>query len=159
MKLSAKERQRRELILQREFANTTLPHALVSKTLALLRDMPTASLVEPIGDKLASEDKQRIYDIMTKVPFLQHFQSEVVRAWFQLRVQDIIEKGHIPSPVEIMCINDVFGKELASTFILKAMEVLESLDSETRHYITSPKNDIENVVFVSLKGNAHENGA
>ena len=159
MKLSAKERQRRKLILQREFANTTLPHALVSKTTASLRDMPTASLVEPIGSKLTSEEKQQIYDIMTTSSFLQHFQSEVVRAWFQLRVQDVIERGHIPSPIEIICIKDVFGKELASTLILKAVEILKDLDSETRHYVTSPKNEIEDIIFASFKDNAHENGA
>jgi hypothetical protein len=150
MKLSAEERQRRELILQREFANTTLPHALVSKTLASLRDMPTASIVEPIGSKLTSEEKQQIYEIMTTSSFLQK-QSEVVRAWIQLRVQDVIERGHIPSPIEIICINDVFGKELASTLILKAVEILEDLDSETRHYVLSPKNEIEKVIFDRFK--------
>ena len=150
MKLSAKERQRRELILQREFANTTLPHALVSKTIA--------SLVEPIGSKLTSEEKQQIYDIMTTSSFLQK-QSEVVRAWIQLRVQDVMERGHIPSPVEIIYIREVFGKDLAGTLIIKAMEVLDDLDSETRHYVTSPKNEIEGIIFATFKGNAHENGA
>ena len=109
-KLPAKEKQRRELILQREFANTTLSHDLSKTLIAQLRDMPTASLVEPLGDQLTSEDKQIIYAIMTTSSFLQK-QSEVIRAWFQLRVQDVIERGHIPSPVEIICINDVFGKE------------------------------------------------
>ena len=150
MKLSAEERQRRELILQREFANTTLSHDLSKTLIAQLRDMPTASLVEPLGDQLTSEDKQIIYDIMTTSSFLQK-QSEVVRAWFQLRVQDVIERGHIPSPVEIICINDVFGKELASTLILKAVEILEDLDSETRHYVISPKNEIEKVIFDRFK--------
>jgi len=120
--------------------------------------MPTASLVEPLGDQLTSEDKQIIYDIMTTSSFLQK-RSEVIRAWFQLRVQDVIERGHIPSPVEIICINDVFGKELASTLILKAVEILEHFDSETRHYITSPKNEIEAIIFARFKGNAHEKGA
>ncbi len=158
MKLSAKEVQRRKLILQREFANTTLPRDLVSKTIAQLRDMPTASLVESAGDKLASEEKQIIYDIMTRSSFLQK-QSEVVRAWFQLRVQDVIERGHIPSPIEIICINEVFGKDLASALILKAVEALEDLDSETRHYVITPKNEIEGIIFTTFKDNAHEKGA
>jgi len=119
--------------------------------------MPTASLVEPIGSKLTSEEKRQIYEIMTTSSFLQK-QNEVVRAWIQLRVQDVIERGHIPSPVEIICINDVFGKELASTLILKAVEILENLDSETRHYVTSPKNQIEKVIFDCFKGDAQENG-
>lgn len=157
MKLSAEEVQRRELILQREFANTTLHHALVSKTIASLRDMPTASLVEPIGSNLASEDKQIIYDIMTTSSFLQK-QSEVVRAWFQLRVQDVIERGHIPSPIEIIYIREVFGKELASTLILKAVEILEDLDSETRHYVTSPKTEVEGIIFAGFKDDAPKKG-
>lgn len=158
MKLSAKEVQRRELILQREFANTTLPRDQVSKIISQLRDMPTASLVESAGDKLASESKQMIYDIMTRSSFLQK-QSEVVRAWFQLRVQDVIERGHIPSPTEIICINEVFGKDLASALILKAFEALEDLDFYTRHYVIVPKNEIEGIIFAAFKGNAHENSA
>ncbi|MBN1176759.1 MAG: hypothetical protein JXA51_03670 [Dehalococcoidales bacterium] len=150
MKLTAEEEQRRELILGREFANTTLPNDLSKTFIAQLRDMPTASLVEPLGDQLTSEEKEIIYDIMKTSSFLQK-QSEVIRAWFQLRVQDVIEKGHIPSPVEIMCINDVFGKELASTLIIKAVEILGDLDSETRHYVTSPKNEIEVNIFNRFK--------
>ena len=157
-KLSAKEKQRRELILQREFANTTLSYTLLSKTIASLRDMPTASLIEPMGSKFTSEEKQQLYNEITTSSFLPK-QSEIVRAWFQLRIQDILERGHLPSHVEIICIREVFGKELAGTLIIKAMEVLEDLDSETRHYVTSPKNEIEGIIFASFKGNAHENGA
>ena len=153
MKLSAEEMQRRELILQREFANTALSNDLVSKTLALLRDMPTASFVEPIGSNFTSVEKQQIYDQMTSSSFLQK-QSEVVRAWIQLRMQDIIERGHIPSPAEIMCIREVLGKDLASALIVKAVEIFEDLDSETRHYVTTPKNEIENVIFDLFKGDA-----
>ena len=158
LKLSGKEKQRRELILQREFANTTLSHELLSKTVASLRDMPTASLIEPMGSKFTSEEKQQLYDEITASSFLQK-QSEIVRAWFQLRIQDILERGHLPSHIEIICIREVLGKELAAAIILKALEILKGLDSETRDYVTSPKNEIEVIIFTGLEGNTYEKGA
>jgi hypothetical protein len=149
--LSKEETKRRELILQREFNNSTLSPDLVNKTISQLRDMPTASLIEPLGSKLTSEEKQIIYDIMTNSSYLQKH-SEIVRAWFQLRVQDVIERGHIPSQVEIYCINEVFGKDLASTLILKSLDILKEFDSETRQYVTSPKNEVEKIIFSVFKG-------
>lgn len=150
-KLSAKEKQRRELILQREFANTTLSKELLSKTITSLRDMPIAPLIEPFGSKFPSKDKQKLYDLITTSSFYQK-QSEIVRAWFQLRLQDILERGHLPSHIEIICINEVFGGELAGTITRKALEFLENHDKETREYIVSPKNEIEAIIFTGLVG-------
>jgi galactitol-specific phosphotransferase system IIB component len=154
LKLSADEEKRRESILEREFANTTLSQGLVKILIKQLRDMPTASFMEPIGHRLSSKDKQMIYDIMKTSPFLQE-QSEVIRVWLQLRVQDVIERGHIPSQVEIMCIKDVLGKEIASEIILTAVEILKDFDDQMRHYVTSPKNEIETKIFECFKGDGH----
>jgi hypothetical protein len=154
LKLSAEEEKRRESILEREFANTTLSKRLVKIIIPQLRDMPTASFMEPIGHKLSSKDKQMIYDIVAASPFLKE-RSEVIRVWLQLRVQDVVERGHIPSPVEIMCIKDVLGKELASEITLTAVETLKDFDSQMRHYVTSPKNEIEEKIFACFKGDGH----
>ena len=148
-KLSAKEKQRRELILQREFANIPLSNELLSKTIASLRDMPIAPLIEPFGSQFTSEEKQQLYDEITTSSFYQK-QSEIVRAWFQLRLQDILERGHLPSHVEIICISEVFGGELAGTILRKALEFLQNHDKETREYVASPKNKIETIIFAGL---------
>ena len=159
-KLSAKEKRRRELILKREFANTTLSYELLSKAIASLRDMPIAPLIEPFGSNFTSEEKNKLYDQITSSSVFQK-QSEIVRAWFQLRFQDILERGHLPSHVEIDCIRGILGKELAAAIILKALEILKDHDSETREYVTSPKNEIEAIIFTGLlrEGNAHEKHA
>jgi len=156
-KLSAKEKQRRELILQREFANTTLSRELLSKTIASLRDMPTAPLIEPFGSQMPSDMKEGLYDVMTTSSYLQKH-SEIVRAWFQFRMQDLIERGHLSSHIEIIFMNEVFGGELAGTITRKSLEILKDHDRETREYVVSPKNEIEAIIFEGLvgEGNANE---
>ena len=156
-KLSAKEKQRRELILQREFANTTLSRKLLSKTIASLRDMPAAPLIEPFGSQMPSDMKEGLYDVMTTSSYLQKH-SEIIRAWFQLRMQDLIERGHLPSHIEIIFMNEVFGGELAGTITRKSLEILKDHDRETREYVVSPKNEIEAIIFEGLvgEGNANE---
>jgi len=157
LKLSAKEKRRRELILKREFANTTLSAELVSKTIASLRDMPTAPLIEPFGSNMPPEMKEGLYDLMATNSYLQK-QSEIVRAWFQLRMQDLIERGHLPSHIEIILMNKVFGGEFAGTLTRKSLEILKDHDRETREYVVSPKNEVEAIIFKGLvgEGNAHE---
>ena len=160
MKFSAKEKQRRELILQREFANTSLSRKTLSVTIASLRDMPTAPLIEPFGSQIPSDMKEGLYDEMTTSSYLRKH-SEIVRAWFQLRMQDFLERGHLPSHMEIIFMSEVFGGELAGTVTRKSLEVLKDHDRETREYVVSPKNEIEAIIFKGLvgEGNAHEKGA
>lgn len=148
-KLSPKEKQRRKLILEHEFANTTMSHELLAKTTTQLRNMPIAPLIEPFGSAFTSVEKQELYDVITTSPFYRG-QSEIVRAWFQLRMQDILERGHLPSSIEIICINEVFGGDLASSITRKALEFLKNHDKETREYVVNPKNAIEAVIFNAL---------
>jgi len=149
--LSSKEKKRRELILQREFANTTLSQKLLSKTITSLRDMPIAPLIEPFASEFTSEEKQELYDAITTSSFYQK-SPDFVRAWFQLRIQDVLERGHLPSNVEILCIREVFGRELAGSIVIKAIEFSKDLDKETREYVVSPKNEIEAIIFKGLLG-------
>ena len=144
--LSAKEKQRRELILQREFTNTTLPDDLLLKTIASLRDMPIAPLIEPFGAKMPSDMKEDLYALMTTSSYLKK-QSDIVRAWFQLRMQDLLERGHLPSHIEIIFINKVFGGKLAGAITLKSVEIPKNHDRETREYVVSPKSQIEAIIF------------
>jgi len=145
-KLSAKEKQRRELILQHEFANSNLSAELLSKTITSLRDMPIAPLIEPFGSKFTSEEKEELYNVMTTGSFLQKC-SNITRAWFQLRMQDLLERGHLPSPLEIIFINKVFGGKLAGTITVKSVEILKNHSRETREYVVSPKSEIEAIIF------------
>lgn len=157
--LSAQEKQRRELILKREFANTTLPDETLSKTIASLRDMPTASLIDPLSSVFTPEEKNVLYDQITSSSVLQK-QSELVRAWFQLRFQDVIERGHLPSHIEVLFMREVFGNQLVPAITEIVVNALKELDTEEREYILGPKNGIEAIIFTGLisEGKAHENG-
>jgi len=156
--LSAKEKRRRELILNREFANTNLSDETLSKTLASLRDMPTVSLIKPPSSIFTPEEKNQLYDQITSSSVLQK-QSELVRAWFQLRFQDIMERGHIPSHIEILVLHKVFGNELAAAITEMVVKVFKELDSEEKEYVLGPKNEIEAIIFTGLlsEGKVHEN--
>ncbi|MAH39019.1 MAG: hypothetical protein CL873_00565 [Dehalococcoidales bacterium] len=65
LKLSAKAKQRRELILKREFANTTLSDEMLSKAIMSLRDMPIAPLIEPPSSIFTPEEKNQLYNKIT----------------------------------------------------------------------------------------------
>ena len=144
--LSAEEIERRESILRREFEGTSLPNELLSRTLAQLRDMPSRSLLEPIGTKFSCLEKQRIYDLMATSPFLRE-QSEIIRAWTQLRLQDILERGHIPSHVELFYIHEILGENLSAALLTKTLEALEGLDPKIRKSLMCPQNDLEKIIF------------
>jgi hypothetical protein len=108
--------------------------------------MPIAPLIEPFGSKFTSDEKQELYDVMTTSSFLQKC-SDITRAWFQLRMQDLLERGHLPSHIEIIFINKVFSGELAGAITLKSVEILKKHDRETREYVVSPKSQIEAIIF------------
>jgi hypothetical protein len=150
--LSSIETQRRELILKREIVDADFSSEdLRSKTIESLRNMPIASVLEIIGSKFTLEEKNEIYNLITDSSFLKN-QSGIVRAWVQLRVQDYIERGHLPSTVEILIMNKVLGKEISGAIFLKAIEVYKELDAETKEYIQDPKNEIESIIFEAIKG-------
>lgn len=65
-------------------------------------------------------------------------------------MQDLIERGHLPSHLEIILMNKVFGGEFAGTLTRKSLEILKDHDRETREYVVSPKNEIEAIIFTGL---------
>lgn len=148
---SDRETKRRDMILQREFSNTTLSPELASKIIASLRNMPVASIVEPYGAKFTDEEKEKLYDNIINSSY-KPLQVEIIRAWFLFRVQDMLERGNCPSFVEVIFISEVCGNELAGTIFKKMLEFVKIYDKETREYINSPKSEIEQIIFKKIIG-------